>query len=233
VNIEEVLFDVAEALETPVIIAVVLALAYGIVEFGALVAELWKRRKRNRAELERAIGEIYQRLAQGDTFNASIAAERVAWSKPMSNTLAAIVEMVTQPNAESRVAKELADFDYRCIKRLERTRILVRMGPALGLMGTLIPLSPALAGLAAGDVDTLTENLRVAFSVTVTGLLAGALAFAVSLTRDRLYGQDFSDAEYLAQALLTAFPQGSPQPQATPHAALPPPIPHDPGSVGS
>ena len=27
----------------------------------------------------------------------------------------------------------------------ERTRILVRMGPALGLMGTLIPLSPALA----------------------------------------------------------------------------------------
>ena len=31
--------------------------------------------------------------------------------------------------------------------------MLVRAGPALGLMGTLIPLSPALTGLARGDVD--------------------------------------------------------------------------------
>ena len=39
------------------------------------------------------------------------------------------------------------------LRRLERTRLLVRAGPALGLMGTLIPLSPALSGLAGGDVD--------------------------------------------------------------------------------
>ncbi len=42
--------------------------------------------------------------------------------------------------------KALADFDFGSLRRLERTRILVRVGPALGLMGTLIPLSPALAG---------------------------------------------------------------------------------------
>jgi hypothetical protein len=68
-------------------------------------------------------------------------------------------------------------------------------------MGTLIPLSPALAGLAAGDVETLSENLRVAFSVTVAGLLVGSIAFAISLVRDRLYGQDYSDLEYIATAL--------------------------------
>ena len=79
------------------------------------------------------------------------------------------------------------------------------MGPALGLMGTLIPLSPALAGLADGDVATLTDNLRVAFSVTVAGLLVGAIAFGISLVRDRLYAQDFSDVEYVA-ACLTAPP---------------------------
>ena len=84
------------------------------------------------------------------------------------------------------------------------------MGPALGLMGTLIPLSPALAGLASGDVETLTDNLRVAFSVTVAGLLIGAIAFAMSLIRDRLYGQDFSDAEYLTNAIL-----GTPVPHQT------------------
>jgi biopolymer transport protein ExbB/TolQ len=76
------------------------------------------------------------------------------------------------------------------------------MGPALGLMGTLIPLSPALAALSNGDTQQLTQDLRLAFSVTVTGLLVGMLAFAVSMIRDRLYAQDFSDVEYVAAGLV-------------------------------
>ena len=81
--------------------------------------------------------------------------------------------------------------------------MLVRFGPALGLMGTLIPLSPALEGLAEGNVAQLSENLRAAFSVTVIGLLIGALAFTISLVRDRLYAQDLSDLEYVVAALDT------------------------------
>jgi biopolymer transport protein ExbB/TolQ len=68
-------------------------------------------------------------------------------------------------------------------------------------MGTLIPLAPALAGLAEGDVAKLSRNLRVAFSVTVLGLLVGAVAFALSLVRDRLYGQDLSDLEYVGAVM--------------------------------
>src|SRR5262249_33519986 len=111
------------------------------------------------------------------------------------------------PDATSvnRMAKVLADFDLRSTQRLERTRMLVRFGPALGLMGTLIPLSPALQGLARGDVEQLTENLRIAFSVTVLGLLIGATAFSISLVRDRMYAQDLSDLEAIAGEL-TTFP---------------------------
>jgi biopolymer transport protein ExbB/TolQ len=65
-------------------------------------------------------------------------------------------------------------------------------------MGTLIPLSPALTGLANGDTSELSRDLRVAFSVTVVGLLIGAVAFAITLSRDRMYGQDLSDLQYLA-----------------------------------
>jgi biopolymer transport protein ExbB/TolQ len=68
-------------------------------------------------------------------------------------------------------------------------------------MGTLIPLSPALEGLAKGNVRLLSDNLRVAFSVTVVGLLIGAVAFAISLVRDRMYAQDLSDLEYVATTL--------------------------------
>ena len=77
----------------------------------------------------------------------------------------------------------------------------MRVGPSLGLMGTLIPLSPALSGLARGDVARLTDNLRVAFSITVLGLLVGAVAFGISLVRDRLYAQDLSDLEFVAALL--------------------------------
>ena len=73
-------------------------------------------------------------------------------------------------------------------------------------MGTLIPLSPALTGLANGNTTALSENLRVAFSVTVVGLLVGAVAFAISLSRDRMYGQDLSDLEYVAAIISDPAP---------------------------
>jgi biopolymer transport protein ExbB/TolQ len=68
-------------------------------------------------------------------------------------------------------------------------------------MGTLIPLSPALDGLAKGNTNQLSHDLRIAFSVTVLGLLIGFLAFGLSLYRDRMYGQDLSDLEYIAAVL--------------------------------
>ena len=213
--IEELLFDVSEALLVPVLVLTVAALALVLVEAGSLLVEVRRRRRRNLWALERAVEECRGRLAAGMPAEALAALLPFAWNRQMEDALAGIVEQCGQPQAEARVAKRLAEYDYLSLRRLERTRILVRMGPALGLMGTLIPLSPALAGLADGDVATLTENLRVAFSVTVAGLLIGAFAFAISLVRDRIYAQDYSDVEYVA-ASLTA-PSGNGVPTA-PHS---------------
>ena len=47
-------------------------------------------------------------------------------------------------------------------------RLLVRAGPALGLMGTLIPLAPALAALGKGEPNVLADKLQTAFSITVS-----------------------------------------------------------------
>jgi biopolymer transport protein ExbB/TolQ len=119
----------------------------------------------------------------------------------MASTLSFIVSHARFVGGEHEVNKALADFDLESQRRLARTRMLVRAGPALGLMGTLIPLSPALTGLANGNTQQLSTDLRVAFSVTVVGLLIGAVAFAVSLSRDRLYNQDLSDLEYVAAVI--------------------------------
>lgn len=225
-KVEEILFDVSAALEVPVLVLAVVALAVVLVEAGSLLVEMRRRRWRSLGGLEAAIEECRGRLAAG-------AADPVgpllgyAWNRQMEEALSGIVAQCCRPEAEMRIAKRLAEYDYRSLRRLERTRILVRMGPALGLMGTLIPLSPALAGLADGDVATLTQNLRVAFSVTVAGLLVGAVAFAISLVRDRLYAQDFSDVEFAA-AGLTAPAPAPPQPPAHP-----PPTPAPPPAAGA
>lgn len=200
-QIEEFLFSISDALRWPVLIAALLALAWVVVEVGILVAEVWRRRWRSISALENAVDQAEIDLSQGDQIGAISTLSVVSWSRPMRETMESIVTLRSVPDAENRIAKRLADYDYTSLRRLERTRILVRMGPALGLMGTLIPLSPALAGLAEGNVTELTDNLRVAFGITVAGLLTGAVAFGVSLIRDRLYAQDFSDVEYAAANL--------------------------------
>jgi biopolymer transport protein ExbB/TolQ len=206
VTIEQILFDVSDALRYPVLLLALLALVVVLAEVGTLLSELRRRRTRSVARLEHAVDVARAALAGGDGAGALRAVCSVGFNPAMDEALAAIVKQRERPDAANRIAKRLAEYDYRSVRRLERTRILVRMGPALGLMGTLIPLSPALAGLADGDVQRLTDDLRVAFSVTVAGLLVGSVAYAVSLVRNRIYDQDYSDVEYMAAALAADGP---------------------------
>jgi biopolymer transport protein ExbB/TolQ len=213
-NVEQILFEVSDALRVPVLVLALMALAVTIVEAGALMMELRRRRGRSLWRLDQAIAGCQGQLAAGRPTEALAALLPIARNSAMEEVLGEIVASVGGVAPETRIAKQLAEYDYRSLRRLERTRILVRMGPALGLMGTLIPLSPALAGLADGDVATLTENLRVAFGVTVTGLLVGAIAFATSLVRDRLYAQDYSDVEYVAARLAPTPTNGAGAPHS-------------------
>jgi biopolymer transport protein ExbB/TolQ len=248
-EIENVIFDIAEALRAPVLILALVALAVSLIELGAFIVELVRRRRRDYNRLETAAVEARDALNRGDEVGAKAALRPVAWSTGMARALAFMVEQWGKSGVGDRLAKGLADFDFRSLRRLERTRLLVRAGPALGLMGTLIPLAPALEGLADGDTQELSDNLRVAFSVTVLGLLIGAIAFGISLVRDRLYGQDLSDLEFVAATLAPDSDLGSggagvrpprpagaaaaPPPAAAAAVANKPPPPKDAKPLGS
>ncbi len=227
-GIYNVIFHVAEALELPVVILALLALAGVLVETGMFIVELVKRRRRTFAALARSGASAREAVDAGRTTEASALLQTVAWSSAVGAAFSVIVKEVGKPGADTRIAKELADFDFSRQGRLARTRLLVRIGPALGLMGTLIPLTPALDGLARGDVDALTDNLRLAFSITVLGILVGAIALGLSLVRERLYGQDFSDLEYIA-AILTD--DGTGASAVTPIPKKPVPVPRDPAPL--
>ncbi len=200
-DVENVIFDVAGALRVPVLVLALAALVVVLVECGGVAIELWRRRRRQSDGLREAAVNARGWIAHGDRAKAAACLGPVAWSGSMWQALLRIVSDVGEPEEEIRLPKSIADFDLISLRRLERTRILVRVGPALGLMGTLIPLAPALQGLAEGNTQQLTENLRVAFSITVLGLVIGALAFGISLIRDRLYAQDLSDLKFVAATL--------------------------------
>lgn len=200
-DIDDAIFRVASVLQVPVLIAALLALAVVIYELGSFAVELRGRRRRRFAALSDGAERARVALAADDRSAAATAVDGLARSPAMAATLGFIVQHARTAGGEHQLNKALADFDFDAQRRLARTRMLVRAGPALGLMGTLIPLSPALTGLANGNTAALSHDLRVAFSVTVVGLLIGAVAFGLSLYRDRMYSQDLSDLQYLAAVI--------------------------------
>ncbi len=98
-----------------------------------------------------------------------------------------------QQNKEEQIDALLADLEIRVMKKLEGSQLVLRLGPVFGLVGTLIPLGPALQSLAKGEMATLAQNIHIAFATTVVGLIASAISFFVLTVRRRWYAQDLTD----------------------------------------
>ena len=95
----------------------------------------------------------------------------------------------------------LANFEIAADKDLAISKTLTKLGPILGLMGTLIPMGPALAGLASGDIASMAYNMQIAFATTVVGLVAGAVGFLTQQVKQRWYLQDMTNLEFIAELL--------------------------------
>ncbi|WP_163559583.1 MotA/TolQ/ExbB proton channel family protein [Halomonas sp. NO4] len=93
----------------------------------------------------------------------------------------------------ARCADRLAAQARRAIDRAD---VLARIGPMLGLMGTLIPLGPGLAALGNGQLDVLAQAVTVAFNTTVMGLLIGILGFLLGRLRRRWYDAAMAQLEH-------------------------------------
>ena len=97
----------------------------------------------------------------------------------------------------------LADFEIEADRDLATSKTLSKMGPMLGLMGTLIPMGPALVGLSTGDIASMAYNMQVAFATTVVGLFAAAIGFITQQVKQRWYLRDLANLEFVAELLDT------------------------------
>ncbi|HEX3736743.1 MAG TPA: MotA/TolQ/ExbB proton channel family protein [Solirubrobacterales bacterium] len=188
IDLGDGLSQIATALRVPVLIAAVVVLLLCALELGRFGIEWWRRHRNRHLDLHEMVAQAIAEPAHAAHY-AGYARDPI--------TAQAVMAIAAAPAVDRGAATEraLVDYELAVQRSLDRTRLLVRAGPAIGLMGTLIPLIPGLAALSGGDVATLANDLRDAFGATVVGLLVGTVAFALTLARTRMYSEDLAGLE--------------------------------------
>lgn len=187
------LFAICNVLLIPVILVLLAFLGWTIVLFGGFLRETWARRGARR-RLDRVLADAKRGAAPAELW-ATLRAAR-------SGLARAFCAHAVPGTADAAIlAHAVAELEHGITDAMARLSLLTRVGPMLGLMGTLIPLGPALAGLAAGDMQGMAQNLVVAFTTTVIGVLVGALSYAIGLVRRAWYARDLCDLEFVCQRL--------------------------------
>ncbi len=115
-------------------------------------------------------------------------------------------KIVEAAGDESKTDLLLSEFEIEADKGIALSKTLTKMGPILGLMGTLIPMGPALVGLASGDIASMAYNMQVAFATTVVGLVVSAIGFLTQQTKEHWAVKNMTILEYLAD--VTAMANG-------------------------
>ena len=121
--------------------------------------------------------------------------------KSSSLVISYIRQVLQAHESPAQIQRLLANFEIAADKDLAISKTLTKLGPILGLMGTLIPMGPALAGLASGDIASMAYNMQIAFATTVVGLVAGAGGFLTQQVKQRWYLQDMTNLEFLSELL--------------------------------
>lgn len=189
---------ISQSLLIPVIAGLLAFMVFAIVELGSLISEYSQRVKVSSEK----IGGIIKRLHGVPEVKEAIAASNLSQSQ--KNILEKIASNghLTNNSLRAFARRMVEEEELKIAKSLEKTDVIARLGPALGLMGTLIPLGPGLAALGRGDVQALAQAVIIAFDTTVVGLGAGGLAYLISKIRKRWYEEHLSTIEAVIDPLL-------------------------------
>ena len=192
---------ISQSLQIPVVIFLIIFAFFAVVTLGSLIAEYTSRKKVSVDLLEELIYKI-SNAGSSDELMDIIKNAKIYENQKVVLVKVLRAESLTVDTRKTLARKLIEAEESKLAKSIERTDIVTRIGPTLGLMGTLIPMGPGLAALGAGDVNTLANAIIVAFDTTVVGIGAGAVGYFVSKVRRRWYEEDLSNLDALIDALL-------------------------------
>jgi len=199
-----ILDTISQGLQIPVIILLIIFAFAVIIILGGIIAEYRKMQKIPMNELKDLVYKLSNSNSADEMKGLINSASLANKQKRILNNIIDSKDL----DEESRIAlahKYVEHEENRRTKILEKTDIITRIGPTLGLMGTLIPMGPGLAALGNGDVTTLSQAIIVAFDTTVVGIGAGALAYVIGKIRRRWYEEYVYNLDMLTDVILSRF----------------------------
>ena len=192
---------ISQSLTIPVLVILLIIVIISIISLGGLIAEYTSRKKVPVGVIRDLIYDINSAASTEDLIN-KIKSAKIPKSQKKALIEIANSESLGKDSREA-LARKLFEFEEeKTFKSLQKTDIITRIGPTLGLMGTLIPMGPGLAALGAGDINTLASSLTVAFNTTIVGIGSGALCYVIGKIRSGWYDRYLSDLDALIDAVL-------------------------------
>ena len=203
----QVFYQISNAFFWPVAVALLVLFALSLVDIGALLVQ-WRRKRREEPTDLSAVA-----VALAMELRTASASRDVLANVTMSPSLARFWGRVqarlraveSSENLDVWLEEALQQEEIDVASWLDRSRALVRLGPMLGLAGTIIPLGPALQSLLTGDVAGMVSHLVIGFGAVVCGLMMSGLAYVVTLVRERGSRVELKEMENLCELILRAL----------------------------
>ena len=190
--ISEILFTISNGLMIPVVLLLLYLLGRGLWILAGLYRTVCLHRR-----MSKALNEIVSNYSY-DLLQSTLSGLEVTKDSVVNEYLTRIIDHSEDP---AYCNHELANFQVEVQKILAKYRMLIKFGPMLGLMGTLIPMGPALVGLAVGDISSMAYNMQVAFATTVIGMLVAGIGLCALQLNQRYYAVYLNDLEFIIAKL--------------------------------
>ena len=178
-----------------------LSFVFAVFAFGGLISDYNSRKRLSRDYKEKLVFSLVNANSVDELTNIVESSEIFESQKEV---LLKIINShsLSSDSREAWALNLIEEEEVSMAKSLEKVDIVTKIGPTLGLMGTLIPMGPGLAALGSGDVTTLANAIIVAFDTTVVGIGSGAVSYVISKVRRRWYEEYSSNLQLFVNAVL-------------------------------
>ena len=190
--ISDILFWISNGLLVPVVVLLILLFIRSLVLIGNFFGQYMQIRKTDKVFTDRIAPLTSENVGE---LRASLP------EKSRSPLIMSLISLLENRDDRARRQLLLSDYEVAADKDLAVSKTLSKMGPMFGLMGTLIPMGPALVGLSTGDISSMAYNMQVAFATTVVGLFSAAIGFITQQVKQRWYLQDLNRLEFVSELL--------------------------------
>jgi biopolymer transport protein ExbB/TolQ len=203
---QTILYTISTALLLPVVALLIFLCLWLFIYTGGFLGE-WVKRKKMKlpVPLSESLENIRQTGHLPDQVCAALPLHVAAYAAELENILrrASYLKEEQVENLNQKKSNAL-------LKGVDRIRLIVRIGPSLGLMGTLIPMGTGLAGLTQGNMSQLSSSLILAFTTTVVGIFLGISAHFFTVIKEQWMLEDMRRINLITEAMVKAFENGGP-----------------------